>query len=479
MKSNATDLDTEVTLDIDEYCDDGDDDDEDDEVLENSQSSQEWEDDEIERNQFTASYMRKVVAVFDQKENGGWKAVKNRFRRVKHPYYLDRFRKYLAQNGTKMEKLKEIEDFVWEQFVNARNNALPVMDSDMRQWGSRKAKEFGFPFKASDTWLLNLKRKHRIVSRRITKFAFRGESKDEASIIEKALMFVANTRGLLEEEKERYDLLNLDQSGINYEINLKRTLSYRNEKRTVGLVRSQNASTHSYSIQPLVSSTGELVGPLLICLQEQNCKKSGEFGPIVQQRLFRPPNLHITCSKSGKLDKTIMETWVSECLAPFVCQKTYLLLDSWSGQKDEQIFCQIADQLELLCIPAGTTSIVQPLDRYFFRQFKIFIKRISNHVLLHSSAVDLKIRESVIKMISLVYNQFQSVKFRPMLRYAFCCAGYIDDVGDFNNVKDICFSFTDCECSIDECSSSAFLCCSHCESLLCFEHFFEAFHTHF
>jgi len=43
--------------------------------------------------------------------------------------------------------------------------------------------------------------------------------------------------------------------------------------------QSVNSTTHSYTMQPLISCDGRLVGPLLIVLPEKN----GEFGPRVKE----------------------------------------------------------------------------------------------------------------------------------------------------------------------------------------------------
>jgi len=74
------------------------------------------------------------------------------------------------------------------------------------------------------------------------------------------------------------------------------TLSDVGESKTEISVTSLNAITHSYTIQPVISFEGKLMGKLLLCLQETN----GKFGPIVEQELFRPNNIEIVCSSSRK-----------------------------------------------------------------------------------------------------------------------------------------------------------------------------------
>jgi len=73
-----------------------------------------------------------------------------------------------------------------------------------------------------------------------------------------------------------------------------KTLAVEEEKQVQCLVQSVSATTHSYTIQP---ATGQLLSPLFLVLK----KLSGQFGPIVEQNLFRPENMDLEASKSGKL----------------------------------------------------------------------------------------------------------------------------------------------------------------------------------
>ena len=86
---------------------------------------------------------------------------------------------------------------------------------------------------------------------------------------------------------------------FSYEYPSTRALAMTGEKTTKGQVKSMNAVTHSYTIMPIISLAGKLIGPLFICLQEP----TGKLGPRVKQSLYQANNIHVTCSKSGKLTK--------------------------------------------------------------------------------------------------------------------------------------------------------------------------------
>ena len=156
-------------------------------------------------------------------------------------------------------------------------------------------------------------------------------------------------------------------------------MSYRGEKQTEIVVNSVSNTSHSYTIQPTITASGKLLSPMLLCLQETTGNK---FGPQVaeQVRENTPNNLVIVCSKSGKLTKEHVKIWLDDCLCPHVNQKCLLLTDSWSGQTDQflmdSLFPEKKELFEAVTIPAGTTCVCQPLDVYFFRQYKIFVRRI-------------------------------------------------------------------------------------------------------
>ncbi len=68
------------------------------------------------------------------------------------------------------KKIDSIDEFVYEKFEHARDLLRPVHDIDLRRWSHQQAKSMSFnQFVASDTWVLNFKRKHDICSRKITK----------------------------------------------------------------------------------------------------------------------------------------------------------------------------------------------------------------------------------------------------------------------------------------------------------------------
>ena len=68
------------------------------------------------------------------------------------------------------------------------------------------------------------------------------------------------------------EILNTDQIGLELEIHSTRTFSHEGEHVNLARVRSKNATTHSYTIHPMISLAGPLVGPIFLCLKEPKRK---------------------------------------------------------------------------------------------------------------------------------------------------------------------------------------------------------------
>jgi hypothetical protein len=97
---------------------------------------------------------------------------------------------------------------------------------------------------------------------------------------------------------ELQEIIKTDQSRFNYEHHGNRKLSHGGEGDAMALVQSFSLHTHSYKIQPMISTAGELLSYLMIVMLEP----SGSFGPRVQQTIPNIPGVSVTCSKSGKVE---------------------------------------------------------------------------------------------------------------------------------------------------------------------------------
>lgn len=437
-------------------------------------SSQEWQVEKIGQEEYNLEEMIKIVNFYNNVKTNKLFQTQRRFPKVRSYASISRMKTYVDQNGKKLEKLSKVETFVKERFNHARQSLIHVSEVDLKRWGIIKSKDLSLQFKASSTWIHNFKKKNRIVSRKITKYLTKAEYDNKSNVEEAAYTFVENVNKKLIGVQPDL-VLNFDQSGFTYEYSPKRTLSIKGEKDTLGLVVSHNANTHSYTVMPLLSMSGKFIGKLLICLQEPQ----GYLGPIVKKNLEVPSNIYLVASKSGKLDKTIMKKWITDCVAPYISEnKAILIYDSWAGQVDDLTYESLSEQCTRFQIPAKATSIIQPLDKYIFRQYKIFRRKIFEKVVLDSIDIDLHKRQNVIKMQSLMYNQFQSAAFEPMFKYAWFACNYKSDRVKFKNVAETLFSTSFDDCEEEMCNRETFIKCAHCSVNMCFHHFYIDNHFH-
>ena len=80
--------------------------------------------------------------------------------------------------------------------------------------------------------------------------------------------------------------------------------------------------------------------------------------------------------------------------------------------------------------------MIQPLDVYFNRQYKMIGRKLYEYVRLHSIDINLAQRNNIIKMNSLIHNQLSSKEFNTMIKYAWYKPGYLTAYpGNFRDVN--------------------------------------------
>lgn len=160
------------------------------------------------------------------------------------------------------------------------------------------------------------------------------------------------------------EIINSDQSGFRYTHFGNRTLSHGGEKTTIATVANINSTTHSYTIQPLLTLDGRLLKPLLINFREPT---TGQLGPIVLSRLPQLPNVYCTATKSGKLNQQKIKEFSTNCLSKALdnirSSKCVLVVDSWSGHAKEELYQLVGKKVELSVLPKKLPI----LFRYYFK----------------------------------------------------------------------------------------------------------------
>ncbi|CAF1370406.1 unnamed protein product [Adineta ricciae] len=327
---------------------------------------------------FSLSYMKRALDYYDAinpktgKLSHTWRNVQNKFKTIKDQSYKSRFRDYTEKGRTKKQKVDSADDYVYNNFERARDLLCAVHDIDLKRWAVRRAKMMSLHgFVMSDHRILNFKHEHNICSTKIIKVVTKRDIVNEAEIKKSADQFVSEVKSLLPYYNEDF-VLNTDRAGLQLEFPSTRTLSYQGEKTTLATVRSVNATTHSYTVQPTITLSGKIFGPVYICLKEVN----GRMSDNIKANLPQLKNVVVTCSASGKLTTSLVEYWRKECLIPSLTSQSVLLLsDSWPGQTSGKGIYESIKGLKRLEIPWKTTSTIQPLDVFFNRQWKVIVRR--------------------------------------------------------------------------------------------------------
>ena len=128
------------------------------------------EKEEVIWNQFSKEYITNLGNFFDEKHSTGkrkqtYASVQRRFDTVKDRNDIRRFRIYIGNNGTQVQKLHLIDSFVYEALNDAQDKLLSVHHIDLKRWALKKAKDFfDTTLTDSDQCLRQLKIRHHIDS---------------------------------------------------------------------------------------------------------------------------------------------------------------------------------------------------------------------------------------------------------------------------------------------------------------------------
>ena len=287
-----TDYETYVTLtfiDTNEYVDQSTDESDDDE----QGASSGYEPSPQKREKYperSLEDMRRVVEFRNSAVLGPKKltTVQKHFLWVRDANHLQFIIKKVKNEGGRVGKLDEINDFVIQRFKDAVDNRCRIHDADLTKWALAKKRSMAWDdFKASSSWLLRFKHRNRIGIRTITHIVSKKSLENMDVIAAKGNSFVDSIRPLMN-HATLSSFFNVDQSGFKKELHTGGTLAFKGSRKIEAKVQSVGSTTHSYTIMPLISADGRLHSPMFVVLQESGDK----FGPRVSEpgeNLFRSP----------------------------------------------------------------------------------------------------------------------------------------------------------------------------------------------
>lgn len=380
---------------------------------------------------------------------------------------------YVEHGGTKYQQFRAINDEVFAQFMDSIDRGISVHDRDLEEWALLEAQSRSIhSFKASSHWLENFKARNKIVSRKVNRI--RGQKKrNDAAKLTKEIKAFFDCLGPILQATPRNKVFNTDQAGINLEIASNRTLQIQGVKRVEVVAQAISATTHSISIQPVISAAGELLSPLLVCFYEPGKVSDAKFKADLQEFT----NLRCVKSTSGKFGSIHQEMWLRESFLPSAGENAVLIIDKWTGYNSAIELNEVKrSSLGVHRIPAGATGLIQVLDVNYNRQFKHFLRIVEEKILRHCPDFKISKRKNIAALISLIHKQFGAPRFRHYLQYGWYKAGYYQERPPaYETPVQYCLQNYQIG-SKCECKKICFVRCAYCEKCLCFEHFVNTPH---
>ena len=136
-----------------------------------------------------------MCAIVSYSKTYTFRSLHHRYEQVKHKEQLHRIKQYVNFQGTKVQKLQQIDKFVYAEFVRIRELSLPIHDCDVRRLAMKKSRSLNLPrFVAAHHWLSDFKRRHHISSRKITKLVTKHNIEDRETILKSTENFVIKVK---------------------------------------------------------------------------------------------------------------------------------------------------------------------------------------------------------------------------------------------------------------------------------------------
>lgn len=357
------------------------------------------------------------------------------------------------------------------------------------------AKEKHVPdFKGSERWLSSVAKQHKLRIKRVTKFVGHKKYMDEKDTSAKCESFMDDVKKIMTQYPPEA-IMNMDQTGVNRELVVSgkvdmfssfnliyfqsaRYLALPEERQVIRTKLSSNGDKESVTAMPIFRSDGTLHENIYLQFKEA----TGSFPK--RKGHFKAKNVIAVADKTSIMSYKTFETCLRNFVSPAISNlpKALLLLDSWKPFLNHDFIKKhlpSSCNIEIVNIPGGGTSQIQPADVGLYRQHKLLLKSVHDHVRNFDLRFDLHSRDGIIKVLSLIHRQLGHPRFKPFLLYAWHKAGYlVQSPGPFETPSEVLIPrrVTD-PCSSVNCSEPVgFILCLFCNNFFCATHFFHDYH---
>jgi hypothetical protein len=210
------------------------------------------------------------------------------------------------------------------------------------------------------------------------------------------------------------------------------------------------------------------------CLKE-SLELSSRTKTLIRWFRISTWKIFVEASISDKMTKSHLRRFCEHIFfGENVDDRAWLLVDSSARHKDSETtkLALPSKYVNVLLISERTAKHFQPLDVFYFRHYKIYVRRTEDHarVCLHDSGIKLHDHSFTMKIHSVVYDQLGAPAYTNMLHYAWKKLGYAihRSYDALINTIAVSFNFGMETCLIHECTTFVFIRCSCCTRFYCF-----------
>lgn len=258
----------------------------------------------------------------------------------------------------------DVENQIHDWFISMRKRGCIVLNSHLID----KAFELSntAQFKASSNWLFRFKWRYLIVTRKITAKRVYSPYNFE----ETATKFKNYHTKIIEDNNiSASNILNADETSICFDMPTNYTLETKGASDVE--IKTSNRNKQCVTLMLAIKSDGTRLPPLIIFKEPK-----GVIGPRVIKTID-PRGMVVVASKTGWMNSALFNVWCSSVIAPAIAdEKHCLFLDRFSAHTSgiAKDHLREYDNLEIVYIPSGCTSKLQPLDHTIFKTLKAIIK---------------------------------------------------------------------------------------------------------
>lgn len=376
------------------------------------------------RNQYTAAFKKQAILLAENRGNSsaarhlgvtestirGWMKFRERI------FQAAPTRK--AFRGPKTGRFPEIEVDLAEFVRQRRGQFLPV-NAELVQIKARElAREAGVPrdtFKASRSWVQKFMRRAGFSLRRRTSICQKLPAEYEEKLVEFQRYVIKMRR---EKNYPLGQIGNADETPIFLDIPAGYVIDQLGTKEV--RVRTTGNEKTRVTVMLACTADGRKLPPFLI-FKRKTLPKNETF----------PHRMHVRCNDKGWMDSTMMTEWIRVVWGrrPGALLNTpvMIVLDAFRGHLTDEVKEALAKaNTDLVVIPGGMTSQLQPLDVCINKPFKDLVRReyeqwleASNRQLTPSGRMK---RASVSEVARWIHNAWEALPSAIVSRaFLKCC----------------------------------------------------------